>query len=122
MTSGYDKNSVAVSNLVSSSSKERGELARQRKAKTETVVKPPRPAIQSERVFGVLSNISSTGAMRIKDISNSLRLPRQSTNALLQYLKRKDLVRKTEESLGAPFAITSSGRVLLAELEQHRAA
>jgi Mn-dependent DtxR family transcriptional regulator len=60
--------------------------------------------------------------MRIKDISDSLQLPPQSTNALVQYLKRKELVQKTDESLSAPYALTSFGRSTLAEMEQRRAA
>jgi len=122
MTSGYDKNSVIIAPHVRSQSRGREELARPRKPKKQTVVKPPRLPVQSERVLSVLITISNGGAMRIKDISDALRLPPQSTNALIQYLKRKDLVQKTDDSLGAPYILTSLGRVTLTEMEQRRAA
>jgi predicted transcriptional regulator len=60
--------------------------------------------------------------MRIKVISDTLRLPPQSTNSLIQYLKRKDLVQKTNKSLGAPYTLTSLGRATLTEMGQRRAA
>jgi predicted transcriptional regulator len=60
--------------------------------------------------------------MRIKAISETLRLPHQSTNSLIQYLKGKELVQKTDDSLSAPYALTSLGRTILAEMEQRRAA
>ena len=122
MTSGYDKNSVNIANPVGSPSPGRDELARQRKSKKQPVAKPPRLPVQSERVLAVLTTISNAGAMRIKAISDTLRLPPQSTNSLIQYLKRKDLVQKTDDSLGAPYALTSLGRATLAEMEQRRAA
>jgi|GEM_PF-1458595 len=122
MTSGYDKNSVIVANPVASPSPGRNELARQRKAKKKPVAKPPRLPVQSERVLAVLTTISNAGAMRIKAISDTLRLPPQSTNSLIQYLKRKELVQKTDDTPGAPYALTSIGRNILAEMEQRRAA
>ena len=62
------------------------------------------------------------GALRIKDVSDRLRLPHQSTNALMQYLKRKALVEKLGEQVGAPFGLTALGRETLAEMAQRRAA
>jgi hypothetical protein len=43
----------------------------------------------------VLSTILDSGALRIKDVTDVLRIPRGSMNALMQYLKRKHLVKKT---------------------------
>jgi len=122
MTSGYDKNSVIIPPPVRSPSRGREELARPRTPEKQTVVKPRRLPVQSERILAVLTTISDAGAMRIKVISDTLRLPPQSTNSLIQYLKRKDLVQKTDESLGAPYTLTSLGRVTLTEMEQRRAA
>ena len=122
MTSGYDKNSVIVANPVANAPPERVELARQRKAKKQPIARPPRLPVQSERVLGVLATIFDAGAMRIKAISDTLRLPPQSTNSLIQYLKRKELVRRTEDSPGAPYTLTDHGRIILAEMEQRRAA
>ena len=75
MTSGYDKNSVNIANPVGSSSPGRDELAHRRKSKKQPVAKPRRPQVQSERVLAVLTTISNAGAMRIKAISETLRLP-----------------------------------------------
>jgi DNA-binding IclR family transcriptional regulator len=122
MKSGYEKGSVNMAKPVGSPSPHRDEVLRQRKSKKQTVVKPARLPVHSERILAVLSAISNAGAMRIKAICDTLRLPHQSTNALIQYLKRKDLVRKTDETLGAPYTLTSFGRVTLAEMEQRRAA
>jgi hypothetical protein len=47
----------------------------------------------------VLSTILDSGALRIKDVTDVLRIPRGSMNALMQYLKRKHLVKKMVQSL-----------------------
>jgi DNA-binding MarR family transcriptional regulator/biotin operon repressor len=54
----------------------------------------PRPPVESERVRKVLSLILDAGALRIRDVTDALGIARQSINALMQYLKRKHLVRK----------------------------
>src|SRR5208283_1843259 len=74
-------------------------VSRRQKAQKAPGVKLPRLPVHSDRVQAVLSVISSAGALRIKDVSDLLRLPPQSTNALMQYLKRKALVEKTGEQL-----------------------
>ncbi len=55
----------------------------------------PRLPVESDRVRKVLSTILNSGALRIRDVTDALRIPRQSINALMQYLKRKHLVEKT---------------------------
>ena len=90
--------------------------------KEAPTVKPPRPPVHSDRIQAVLSVISNAGPLRIKKVSDLLRLPPQSTNALMQYLKGKALVQKTGEHVGAPYVLTPAGRVTLAEMEQRRAA
>ena len=123
MTSGYDKNSVDIAGSGRSFSHLGATGSRyRRKSKKQPVAKPPRLPVQSERVLAVLTTISNAGAMRIKAISETLRLPLQSTNSLIQYLKGKGLVQKTDDVLFAPYALTSLGRTTLAEMEQRSAA
>ena len=43
--------------------------------------------------------ILNSGALRIRDVTDVLRIPRASINALMQYLKRKRLVKKLVPSL-----------------------
>ncbi len=97
-------------------------VSRRQKAQKAPGVKLPRLPVHSDRVQAVLSVISNAGGLRIKDVSDLLRLPSQSTNALMQYLKRKALVQRTGEHLGDPYALTAMGRVTLAEMAQRRAA
>jgi hypothetical protein len=49
---------------------------------------------KSDWIHKVLSEISDSRPLRMKDLSEILQIPHQSTNALLQYLKRKHLVEK----------------------------
>jgi hypothetical protein len=60
----------------------------------------------TDRVTGncskVLSTILDSGALRIRDVTDVLRIPRVSMNALMQYLKRKHLVKKTGPEFDAP--------------------
>ena len=70
----------------------------------------------------MLTMIADAGSPRIKDISDSLRVPHQTINSLIQYLKRKGFVQKAAEGLAAPYMLTASGRAILAKLEQRMAA
>src|SRR5207244_5141002 len=63
----------------------------------------PRLPVQSDRVRQVLSTILDSRALRIKDVAQELGIPQQSTNALMQYLKRRNLVWKTGQELEAPY-------------------
>ena len=82
----------------------------------------PRLPAASERVRKVLSAILDSGALRIRDVSDVLREPHQSINALMQYLKRKHLVEKTGQEPSAPYALTDEGRAALTEMTRRRAA
>ncbi len=82
----------------------------------------PRLPAASERVRKVLSVILDSGALRIRDVSDVMREPHQSINALMQYLKRKHLVEKTGQEPSAPYALTDEGRAALAEMTRRRAA
>jgi DNA-binding IclR family transcriptional regulator len=77
---------------------------------------PPTLPVYSDRVQAVLSAIENAGALRIRDVRESLRLPQQSINALMQYLKRRKLVRKTGQLFDDPYVLTPMGRITLAEM------
>jgi predicted transcriptional regulator len=82
----------------------------------------PRLPVESDRVRKVLSTILDSGALRIRDVTDVLRIPRVSMNALMQYLKRKHLVKKTGPEFDAPYAVTDEGRAALAEMARRLAA
>jgi DNA-binding IclR family transcriptional regulator len=82
----------------------------------------PRLPVESDRVRKVLATILDSGALRIRDVTDALRIPRQSTNALMQYLKRKHLVKKTGPEFDAPYSLTDEGRAALAEMTRRLAA
>jgi Mn-dependent DtxR family transcriptional regulator len=78
--------------------------------------------VESDRIHNVLSTISDSSALRIKNLSEMLQIPHQSTNALMQYLKRKHLVEKIGQDLHAPYALTEMGRAALVEMTRRQAA
>ncbi len=78
--------------------------------------------VQSDRVRMVLGEIAAAGALRIRDVSYRTQLPRQSINALVQYLKRKQLLTKTRPGALAPYSLTEQGRAVLAEMTLREAA
>ena len=82
----------------------------------------PRLPVESDRVRKVLSTILYSGALRIRDVTHALRIPRESINALMQYLKRKHLVIKTGPAFDAPYSLTDEGRAALAEMTRRLAA
>jgi DNA-binding IclR family transcriptional regulator len=82
----------------------------------------PRLPVESDRVRRVLSMILDSGALRIRDVTNALSIPRESLNALMQYLKRKHLVKKTGLEFNAPYSLTDEGRAALAEMTRRLAA
>ncbi len=82
---------------------------------------PPLP-VRSERVRTVLSTILNSGSMRIRDVTETLKISPDSVNALMQYLKRKALVEKVSLELHAPYALTDKGHRTLAEMTRRQAA
>jgi Mn-dependent DtxR family transcriptional regulator len=82
----------------------------------------PRLPVESDRVRKVLSAILDAGALRIRDVTNDLRVPHQSINALMQYLKRKHFVEKVGQEFNAPYSLTDEGRAVLAEMTLRHAA
>lgn len=73
---------------------------------------PPLP-VRSERVHMVLSYLDQEGPTRTVAVGNALGISRASINALMQYLKRKRLVRKAREGLLAAHELTPEGRTTL---------
>jgi Mn-dependent DtxR family transcriptional regulator len=82
----------------------------------------PRLPVESDRIRKVLSAILDSGALRIRDVTDVLRVPHQSINALMQYLKRKHLVKKTGKEFNAPYSLTDEGRAALTEMARRHAA
>jgi predicted transcriptional regulator len=82
----------------------------------------PRLPAESDRIRKVLSAILDAGALRIRDVTGILRVPHQSINALMQYLKQKHLVEKTGQEFNAPYSLTDEGRAVLAEMSLRHAA
>jgi len=78
--------------------------------------------VHSDRVRSVLSAISDSGLLRIKEVAISLNSPHQSINALMQYLKRKRRVAKVGQEFDAPYSLTETGRATLAEMTLRHAA
>jgi hypothetical protein len=51
-----------------------------------------------------------------------LGIQQRSMNALMQYLKRKQLVKKTGQELSAPYSLTEEGHAVLTEMARRKAA
>src|SRR5262245_14313513 len=68
------------------------------------------------------SSTRAAGGLRIKDVTETLQIPSQSINALMQYLKRKHLVEKTGRDPHAPYSLTEMGHAALAEMTRRQAA
>ena len=82
----------------------------------------PRLPVESDRVRAVLSAIRNARSLRIRDLKNALEIPHASINALMQYLKRKELVQKTGQELAAPYSLTEKGLDALVEMSRRHAA
>jgi predicted ArsR family transcriptional regulator len=72
--------------------------------------------VKSDRVRSVLSYLAERGEARIKDVRDALSISQASMNALMQYLKRKGLVRKISCELSAPYELTTEGHDILIEM------
>jgi len=75
---------------------------------------PPRLPVRSERIRSVLADLESHGTARTRDIGLRLGLPQPTINALMQYLKRKRMVRTESDARWAPYVLTADGRQTLA--------
>jgi DNA-binding IclR family transcriptional regulator len=74
-----------------------------------TKARPAPLPVRSDRVREVLSHLAENGPARIRDLRDTLHIQHTSINALAQYLKRKGLIRKIDESREAPFELTAQG-------------
>ncbi len=83
--------------------------------------RPPLP-VKSDRVRAVMQTIFDAGELRIRDVKGLTKIPQQSINALMQYLKRRRLVAKAGDRFDAPYSLTELGRATLAEMTLRRAA
>ncbi len=72
--------------------------------------------VKSDRVRSVMSYLSEREKARIKDVRDALGISHASMNALMQYLKRKGLVRKIRRELSAPYELTTEGHDILREM------
>ena len=73
---------------------------------------------RSDRVRDVLSHLASHGPTRTRDIGLGLAIPQTSINALMQYLKRKNVVRTQSSARIAPYELTQDGRDMLAAMRR----
>ena len=78
--------------------------------------KPVALVVRSDRVREVLACLSERGEARIKDLRDALGIAQASMNALMQYLKRKNLVKKVGDKQIAPYRLTDEGREALDEM------
>ena len=87
----------------------------QRRASLPRAATPPLP-FRSGRVQTVLSCLESVGPIRTRDIAQGLGLPLQLINGLMQYLKRRDMVRPVSDARRAPYVLTEEGQRTLAAM------
>jgi DNA-binding MarR family transcriptional regulator len=87
----------------------------QRRAATRRA-EPIALPVRSDRVRSVLSYVGRRNGARIREVRDALGISHASMNALMQYLKRKRLVRKCGRSLAAPCELSVEGRNVLSEM------
>jgi predicted ArsR family transcriptional regulator len=71
---------------------------------------PPALPVRSDRVRSVLDYLATNGPTRTVRVGKDLDIGHQSINALMQYLKRRGLVRKAGATPTAPHELTLEGR------------
>ena len=65
--------------------------------------------VRSHRVRSVLDHLAEKGPVRAVNLAQEIKISSQSTNALVQYLKRRGLVKKSGAAFNAPHEITIEG-------------
>jgi len=78
---------------------------------------PPLP-FRSDRVRDVLSHLDSQGPTRTRDVGRALGISQTSMNALMQRLKRKNVVRTQTDARRAPYELTPDGCRILAAMKR----
>jgi Mn-dependent DtxR family transcriptional regulator len=71
---------------------------------------------RSGRIANVLAYLAEQGEARTIEVARALGFPPQSTNALMQYLKRRAMVRVQSDAFRSPYVLTDEGRELLAAM------
>ena len=80
---------------------------------------PPVPLpFRSDRVHDVLRYIQTQGAANAKAITGALAVPYSSLNALMQYLKRRGMIRNASAAGRAAYVLTVDGERTLAAMQQ----
>jgi Mn-dependent DtxR family transcriptional regulator len=80
---------------------------------------PPSLPVKSDRVRSVLNYLVESGPTRTTKVGQDLDIALPSVNALMQYLKRRGLVRKAGDAFGDPHEITPEGRYVWEEMIRH---
>lgn len=89
----------------------------QRSATAQLADTPPLP-FRSDRVHAVLLFLESQGPIRTRDIGLALGVGQQTINALMQYLKRKNMVCSHSDARFAPYQLPPEGREILAAMRR----
>ena len=71
---------------------------------------------RSGRIANVLAYLEEQRESRTVEVARALDIPPQSANALMQYLKRRGIVRVQSDAFRSPYALTNEGRELLAAM------
>jgi DNA-binding MarR family transcriptional regulator len=71
---------------------------------------------RSGRIANVLAYLAEQGESRTVEVSRALDIPPQSMNGLMQYLKRRRIVRVRSNAFHSPYVLTDEGRELLAAM------
>jgi len=80
---------------------------------------PPTLPVKSDRVRSVLSSLVERGPTRTTKVGRDLDIALSSMNALMQYLKRRRLVKKAGEAFDDPHEITPKGFYVREEMVRH---
>ena len=87
----------------------------QRLADVPEAEEPP-PMFRSGRIANVLAYLAKQGESRTVEVARALDIPAQSMNGLMQYLKRRGVVRVRSDAFRSPYVLTDDGRDLLAAM------
>jgi predicted transcriptional regulator len=71
---------------------------------------------RSGRIANVLAYLAEHGEARTIEVARAFEFPPQSTNALMQHLKRRGMVRAQSDAFRSPYVLTDEGRDLLAAM------
>ena len=81
------------------------------------VAEPVSLPVRSERIIKFLEYYDDNGPSRTRDLMSALGVIRTSANALVQYLKRKNLLLRPENTVDGVHALTEEGIKVLSDLK-----